>query len=367
MRTKRITVVLITLLISFALISCGQSGKKAAAGGADQSETEKVDDTVYTFVVNLNKPEASSNQDKIWMNAISEQSGGRIEFETYYSSSLLNVKEVPEGLDSGTIDIACAISMAEFPTILPLTAGIMTMPFSGIKGEDFYEVYDRLMKDYPVMVDEYTNAGMVPLTYGFGAGVNLFLGSENNPVTAPSELKGKQIMATHSTLQKLISKEGGAPVSAGPPDFYSYLERSVSDGIFNHWGVIVHFSVFEVVKQAFIFGNDSKSGLTYDLFGVVMSQKKWDSLPADIRQIFMDNRELYYNEQKKVISAMGDKGINLLTEKGAAITYLNDNQIKVWQDEFGSVRDEILGGLDSKGLNATEIYTRMLEINRELK
>lgn len=370
---KKLPCLLISLAMLLALCACGDSGATApaaesndASGAAPAEEAPApADGETYTFVVNLNKGEPASAQDIAWMNAVTEQSGGRIQFEPYYSSALLSPAEVPDGLKNGVIDIAVT-SVSEYPSILTRSSYLATMPFSGISGEEFYGVYDQLLEEFPEIAQEYTDAGMVLLTYGFGPSMNLFTVSANADVKVPGDMQGMQILATESTLQELISNSGGAPVTAGPTDFYSYLERSVSDGIFNHWGMIVNFAIYEVVNQAIIFGQDDSDGITQALNIVVMSQSAWDSLPEDLQQIFIDNERLYMDEQKAVSANLVNRGLGLLDEQGATIVHLGDEQVAQWQDAFAPVRDAVLAEIDIGGCNTAEIYDRMIEINAEI-
>lgn len=375
---KKLVCLVLSVAMLFALCACGETEASApeeeataaqevtpaeeavepANPAADNGET-------FTFVINLNKGEPASTQDIAWMEAITEQSGGRIQFEPYYSSALLSPAEVPDGLKTGVIDIAVT-SVSEYPSILTRSSYLATMPFTGISGEDFYGVYAQMMEEFPEIGQEYNDAGMVLLTYGFGPSMNLFTVSKNAEVKVPGDLQGMQILATESTLQELISNSGGAPVTAGPTDFYSYLERSVSDGIFNHWGMIVNFAIYEVVNQAVIFGEGDSDGITQALNIVVMSQSAWDSLPADLQQVFLDNEQFYMDEQKTVSANLVDRGLTLLDDQDAAIIHLSDEEVAQWQNAFAPVRDAVLAEIDEGGYNTAEIYERMIEIDAEL-
>ena len=364
---KKLLSLLLALAMVIALVACGSNNganSTPSSGGAPSSGESSGDGETYHFILNLHKGEMACVQEKAYMDAVTEATGGRVTFEVYYANSLLKPAEVPEGLATGIIDMG-VINAAEYPSFMPLASYVLTMPFSGIQGMDYYTITDQLLKEFPEIEAEMLNGAMKLLTYHYASPTNLFFAKDVD-VHAPADLQGKQVIATAASVQTLISEAGGAPVSAGPPDFYSYLERSVSDGIVNHWGQVFNSALYEVCDTAVIFGADASAGITRDLNMLVMSPAKWDSLPADIQEAFLSCADVYKDAANTYMDELTANGSNALKDQDAKFIYLTDDEIAAWQDAFAAIRDGLLSDLDSQGTKATEVYNRMVEINEGL-
>ena len=367
---KKLLSLLLALAMVIALVACGSNNSansSPSSGGAPssgESSGEPSSDETYHFILNLHKGEMACVQEKAYMDAVSEATGGRVTFEVYYANSLLKPAEVPEGLATGIIDMG-VINAAEYPSFMPLASYVLTMPFSGIQGMDYYTITDQLLAEYPEIEAEMLNGDMKLLTYHYASPTNLFFAKDVD-IHAPADMQGKQVIATAASVQTLISEAGGAPVSAGPPDFYSYLERAVADGIVNHWGQVFNSALYEVCDTAVIFGADASAGISRDLNMMVMSPAKWDSLPADIQEAFISCADVYKDAANKYMDELTTNGSNALTDQGAKFIYLTEDEIAVWQDAFAAIRDGLLADLDAQGTKATEVYNRMVEINEGL-
>lgn len=371
---KKLLSLLLALAMVVALAACGSNNGAASPSNSDASSSgesssatsgnEVTSNETYHFILNLHKGEMACVQEKAYMDAVTEATGGRVTFEVYYANSLLKPAEVPEGLATGIIDMG-VINVAEYPSIMPLASYVLTMPFSGIQGMDYYTVTDQLLAEYPEIEAEMLNGDMKLITYHYASATNLFFAKEVD-IHTPADMHGKQVIATAASVQTLISEAGGAPVSAGPPDFYSYLERAVADGIVNHWGQVFNSALYEVCDTAVIFGADATSGIARDLNMLVMSPAKWDSLPADIQDAFISCADVYKTAANSYMDELTTNGSNALTEAGAKFIYLTEDEIAVWQDAFAAIRDSLLADLDSQGVKANEIYSRMVEINEGL-
>ena len=145
---KKLLSLLLALAMVIALVACGSNNganSTPSSGGAPSSGESSGepsgggepsgDGETYHFILNLHKGEMACVQEKAYMDAVTEATGGRVTFEVYYANSLLKPAEVPEGLATGIIDMG-VINAAEYPSFMPLASYVLTMPFSGIQGMD---------------------------------------------------------------------------------------------------------------------------------------------------------------------------------------------------------------------------------------
>jgi len=111
----------------------------------------------------------------------------------------------------------------------------------------------------------------------------------NKPIKKPSDLAGLKIRVFPAFIP-FISALGAAPVNLPMGDIYSAMERGNVDGfVMTHFGFVKNFSWHEVTKYV----------IDYDLYraaaNILVNPKKWNQLPADVRQGIIDYKKTEIN------------------------------------------------------------------------
>ena len=98
-------IVLIMLLISLVAIGCNQAGEKVGGNEGDNGVAN--DEPIKVVFGSTTSPQAAQSQSYVkWMEKIEEESGGRVQFEDYWSWSLIpSLEEVPKGVAGGIADV----------------------------------------------------------------------------------------------------------------------------------------------------------------------------------------------------------------------------------------------------------------------
>ena len=96
------------------------------------------------------------------------------------------------------------------------------------------------------------------------------------------DLAGLKIRAATPMLTNMVKTLGAIPVSIPAPDTYTALERGTVDGTIFPWEAISSFKIAEVLKY------HVASGLYVAPLFTLMNQKKYDSLPPDLRKVIDD-------------------------------------------------------------------------------
>ena len=122
---KKLLALLLALVMVFALVACGTSNTPDTPN-VPSSNTPGADKPVepeFVWNVSFSYGEATAKYTVQYLEQISEKSGGRIDFEYYYSNSLISIPEIPKALKDGirSGDIAGAITQN------PVAMGYMTV------------------------------------------------------------------------------------------------------------------------------------------------------------------------------------------------------------------------------------------------
>ena len=140
-------------------------------------------------------------------------------------------------------------------------------------------------------------------------------------------------------------------------DVYTALQKNDIQGALVPYSTILSFSFHEVADYMTIL--DLTSGCRP---ARAMNLDAYNSLPADIQQIFDDNT-LYW-EQRDDYWRDGDDvdGLELGEQQGMEFIELSAEDLATVYDSLEPIMLEVAAGLDDKGLPGTDIFLRIREL-----
>lgn len=209
-----------------------------------------------------------------WKNEVEKKTGGKVVVQTFPGSTLLNPKNMFEGVVSGTADIGC-LAMSYQPGRFPVSEAIdQPVGFSSAKAASL-ALYDLIEKYNP---KEFEQVKIITLFTCPPANIMTI-----KPVKSLKDLKGLELRVG-GTQADIIKNLGGIPVAMPQSDTPEALQRGTVKG---------HVSSMEVLKDfnyAAYTANATIVNLWVVTFSVVMNKDKWNSLPADVKKAIDDMR-----------------------------------------------------------------------------
>jgi TRAP-type C4-dicarboxylate transport system substrate-binding protein len=170
------------------------------------------------------------------------------------------------------------------------------------------------------------------------------------------DLAGLKIRAATPMTNTMVKTLGAVPVSITAPDTYTALERGTIDGTIFPWEAISSFKIAEVLKW------HVASGLYVAPLFTLMNQKKYDSLPPDLRKVIDDlsgNFGAEFNgrvwDQNELV------GIEAIKKAGATIYTLPPEERQRWAARLKPIEDEWLKGMEAKGLPGRQLLGDLRE------
>lgn len=352
---KKIIALLLALVLCFGLVACGNTGSNDP--GTSNSSS---DDKVYEINVNLTFPEVSASGFNKWCEEVTEATGGRVKFNNYYSYSLVALADVVKGLQTGLVDMA-AVTLYEYPSLFPLNGNVFGLPFLGWESEaSATEIYWEMMEECPELLAEYETLGLHYMSAYAMPGYNIFM-TKAGAMETPADLKGHKMITVATAAQQLLAANGGAPVSAGPTDYYSNLEKGVADSIISHINVLGAFGVSpELIEKAVFFG-DKYSGAYMYMLGFVFSEDFWNKLPADIQAVMTEKAPLLGQYCLEADMALTTVMLDKLDEKGVEQVVLTSEQVQVWADALTDYTASEIAEWSKTNSAAESIYNTILD------
>jgi tripartite ATP-independent transporter DctP family solute receptor len=238
--------------------------------------------------------------------------GGKYKVVVYGSSQLGGDKEMMQKLKLGTID------MVEPSTIMSSEAdifGVFEMPYLVKSREHMKKIENALF--WSKIEPEAEKKGIKVLAVW----ENGFRHITNNkhPIVTPADLKGIKLRVPEGKWRvKMFQAYGANPSPMKYSEVFTALQTGVMDGQENPFAQIASAKFYEVQKYL------SLTGHVYTPSYLVVSTKKWATLPADVRKTLegtaKDTQAWVYQKAAK------DDEELLVTMKKAGIKVNNANK-----------------------------------------
>jgi len=206
--------------------------------------------------------------------AADELSNGRLKIEIFANAQLGNDRDMIEGMQLGSIDMASP-STGAMGAVLP-EATVLDLPYIFDDSDHVYRVLDGPFSEE--LYKLFDGVGFHPLGYWEIGFRNL----TNNvrPVHEPADVKGLKLRTLPSEIhQKAWSLVGAQPQAMDFTELYNALETGVVDGQENPFNIILLGKLYEVQKYL---------SVTRHIYGTAptsVSDITWAKLPPDLQDV----------------------------------------------------------------------------------
>jgi TRAP-type C4-dicarboxylate transport system substrate-binding protein len=283
-----------------------------------------------------------------WAKMMEEKSGGRLKVTIYPGSTLGKATDHWDLVKNGIADMGFA-AHGYTPGRFPLTSVVeLPLLFKTSKGGSMavWSIADKFLK---------AEHGGVKLLWIWVHAPGQFH-MVKKPVHTLEDLAGLKIRAATPMTTAMIKALGATPVNIPAPEAYNALERGVIDGTIFPWEAISSFKLSEVIRQHTVVDLYVAPLMT------IMNQKKYDSLPADLRKVIDDLSGPFGVELTGGAWDRNEEvGIEAAKKAGATIYTLPPEERKRWAAKLKPIEDEWLTSMDGKGLPGRQLLKDLRE------
>ena len=287
---------------------------------------------------------------QVWADLIGQKSGGKVHITVYPAETLGKSTTAIDMAQNGVADLAWGF-IGNHPGKFPIT-DILGLPMLGQKSgigasKAVWEAY----KTIPEIRKDWENLGLHVIFLHTGA--PQVIGS-TKPIGTMEQLKGQRLRAITGAPLKFLQALGASPVNVPMPEVFEAVQKGTIDGYCTDWAGIGGFKFDEVSKYVL---DDT---LYTSTFYMVMSQKKWDSLPPDVQQVFNEwggdyASDLYGHVWQQASDDYKAAGV----KKGIQLVKLTPDELAKWQAKAPGVWDEYIKIVDSKGYSGQDLITKV--------
>lgn len=283
----------------------------SAAGAAAEEVTLRFATT--------NPPQVHLNRQVLhpWAARINEQGKGVVRIDVRDGPTIANHLNYYDRVQSDVVQIAWGLQSV-LASKMPRSQAV-SLPFVVDDSETASTAFWRTYESGAFGADYDTVQPMFMIVFP-QSGLHL-----RKEIKSWDRLDGLKVTTTSREISRLLEAFGAAPVSIVISEAYEALQRGTADG------VVTPFTAFQPFKLAEV----TKFHIEMPLGGagahVMMSRKKFDSLPARAREILMANSgeaqsrfmgafwdRVYIEGKNNVIKAGGHEIVRLTAEQEAA-------------------------------------------------
>ena len=285
MKRRKIFALLIVMVIVFAFAACGGGGGNAPVSNPTPAPAPSgggaapVDDTVYDLAFALDSAPTAAYSKALddWVDALREESNGRLNITIYYGGVLAVGAEVVDLVIRGGADMGWAttsLNPGYFSYVLILGAygkDVTSTPIATHIMSNLYKRSEAFKKEYTVDGQLHPLAvhGQTPAC----------LASADVKIDKPEQVKGLTIMVANRNVIRLLEKLEAAPIAVTINDYYENYSKNICRVSLTDGSPYYIMNLNEVVDYFCTFNFNTANSFAF------MNQAKYDSLPADLQEL----------------------------------------------------------------------------------
>jgi TRAP-type transport system periplasmic protein len=267
---------------------------------------------------------------------VNEASHGRVEIQIFPSMQLGSEKAMIEGLLLGTIDIVVTANGSATNFVPQL--GVLDLPFLFRDRSHMYTVMDG---DVGKELEKSMEARGFHLLSFYEAGVRHIMTTEK-PINTYEDLQGLKIRTMPVPAHIASFNAFGAnAVAVDYGELYGGLQTGLVDG------AEAANTNYDLKKFYEVAPHWAQIGWVILVADVIMSEKKFHSLPPDIQELLMDAGRQSAEFERKAYADSDNSLLGVLQSKGVRVTYPDPSPFreaskKVYEEFISTDKDREL-------------------------
>jgi TRAP-type C4-dicarboxylate transport system substrate-binding protein len=288
------------------------------------------------------------------MKNIEIATNGRVVFDPINWKGLFGAKELQGAAADGAIDVAWSSPMYT-PSENPLRTLLIGGPFlvGTVAAQAHCLTY--LYETYEPVTNDFHKNGVVLLYSRPGPSMLMITG---DMISGPADLIGMKIRAHGKVFSAGMANLGAIPVLVEAFDIEQQMRAGNLDASSETGGTTGATLARNIGGTTTLI--EPMIG-PYGSGHQIMGKDKWDSLPADIQQVFIDNRYRHTNIAIQNVAADYQVMMKAIEESGQPYMAFTRAQLQELKDlmNIEAEIDKLLAEVDAAGFPGTEALAKM--------
>lgn len=285
-----------------------------------------------------------------WAEKINKAAGGKLKIEVYTNMQLGGKPaDLPQQLEDGVVDIIFHLpgfSPGRFPgmegTELPFT----NVGVSAAQSPAVYEWANRWLKD-----TEFKGIRILAI-HTTDASI---LHTRDKAIRSLEDFKGIKLRVPGRFVGEAAKALGATPVGIPLPGVYEALSRGQVDGMFINWAIVPSYRFYEVTKH------HMERPIYQSPLMTLMSQRSYDQLLPDMKQLIDDNSGLEYTKHiGKVWDSLTEGARKQIRDSGNNIYAISDQEQRRWAEAVKPVYGIWIEEMNKRNLPGQKMFDDLL-------
>lgn len=335
---RQMCLVLASALTVLSLTACGQSASQPeASGGGNAAKSSPASPVIIKISLSQASTEPPVVAANHFKELVEERSGGAMKVEIYSDNQLGNERDVIEGVQLGTVEMAMP-SNAPFTGFVP-SMNIFALPFLF---RDKAHMYGVLDSEIGMGYSADCEAKGFKLLGFLDLGRRHVLTTQK-PINTMEDMKNLKIRTMENEVQlDSFTAFGANPLPMAYGEVYTALESKIIDGA---EAANTNYYSKKFYEPA---PNWAMIGWTNDLSVVLIGDKFYKSLSDENRKIIDESTREMIEMERELYTASEDECLEMLKEAGVKVTEPDRVPFEAavqkvydkWADQLGG-RDKI--------------------------
>jgi TRAP-type C4-dicarboxylate transport system substrate-binding protein len=289
-----------------------------------------------------------------WLKEIEKRTNNQVKITPYFAEAL---SKMAQNYDSVVSSVADMGESGLQPGKFPITEQMSNWSSASKLTRNPSSILWKLYKEFPEIQKEFKDTKILFLH----ASLPVRIGTKKQ-LNSLQEAKGLKMGIFGIGLQaKKLASLGLSVETVQAADAYMAMDRGVVDSFVADYTLLVARKYGEILK--FVTNINVSSAFFY----LAMNQKKYDSLPADVRKVFDEMSGDYAVEifgKGWWDGEMANKKVYESDMKGKTTSFSQADYAAA-DAAFKAEVEKSIADLESKGLPAKKIYQRYLELEKQ--
>lgn len=279
-----------------------------------------------------------------WCKEVEKRTNGRVTVEYFPKGTLTKAKQVYDGVVTGISDVGLGIfayTRGRFPVM-----AAVDLPLGYTSGKVATAIANDFVRKFrPKEIND------VEVMYVHAHGPGLVHTVKDRPVRKLEDMKGLKLRG-HGTSALFQKALGATPVAKPMPECYQMIQKGVVEGASYPFEADKGWRLGEVTKNA-----TAAFSVAYTTtFFVVMNKDKWNSFPADIKQIITGINKEWEVKHGEAWDTSDLIGVQYFLSKGGTIWGLDPKEAARWEKAVAPVSTDFVTDMKKKGFSDAQKY-----------
>lgn len=289
-----------------------------------------------------------------WAEKINKMTNGKVKVRFFPGGALGKTPDHYNLAEKGIADISYVLQDYT-PGRFPMTS-VFELPFMIPSAEKTSRAMWKTYEKFPAFQKEYSKVKLLALFCHDGGHFN----SVKKPIRSLDDLKGMKFRTASPHVTKALKSFGAVPVNMPITETYTALERGVVEGTVLPWEGNFIFKLAELLKYG------TETDFYTMTMMVVMNQKKWESLPDDVKKVIDETTGAVMSaEAGRVFDNVRPVMKKLCLKKGMEAIQLPASEKEKLQALSMPLRQEWIKEMAAKGLPGEEVLKAAIQFLNE--